>query len=123
MQQAFSSEQVSTLHLAIPALEALHRAWSTQADQPKYECFVAALNAASTKIDEYYEKTTESPAYIMATGISVCLCLNKTLTPFLVLNLKEKMMYFKKHWSSELQDKVVKCVENVVHHTVLFTFF
>ncbi|KAN0118456.1 hypothetical protein V8E52_005186 [Russula decolorans] len=31
-QQAFSSEQASTLHLAIPALEALHRAWSTRSN-------------------------------------------------------------------------------------------
>ena len=65
-QQAFSSDQASTLHLAIPALEALYRAWSSRAERPKYELFVAALKAACTKIDEYYEKTTDSPAYIMA---------------------------------------------------------
>ena len=65
-QQAFSSEQVSTLHLAIPALEALHRAWSSHAECPKYERFFPALKAAYTKIDKYYEKTTESPAYILA---------------------------------------------------------
>lgn len=64
-QQAFSSDQVSTLHLAIPALEALHRAWSTRAKRSKYERFVPALEAACAKIDKYYEKTTESPAYIM----------------------------------------------------------
>src|SRR5450432_1977784 len=81
-QQAFSSEQVSTLHLAIPALEALHRAWSTQADRPKYERFVTALQAACTKIDEYYEKTTETPAYIMAMSKIICLCLNKMLMLF-----------------------------------------
>lgn len=65
-QQAFSSEQVSTLHLAIPALEALHRAWSSRAERPKYERFFPALEAAYTKINDYYEKTTESPAYILA---------------------------------------------------------
>ena len=81
-QQAFSSEQVSTLHLAIPVLEALHRAWSTRADRPKYECFVTALQTACTKIDKYYEKTTESPAYIMAMSKIVCSYLNKTLTLF-----------------------------------------
>ena len=31
-----------------------------------------------------------------------------------VLNPKEKMNYFKKHWSKELQGQVVKCVEEVV---------
>jgi hypothetical protein len=33
---------------------------------------------------------------------------------FLVLNPKEKLGYFKKHWSRELQEDVVKCVEEVV---------
>jgi hypothetical protein len=42
-QQAFSLDVGTTLHLAIPA-----------------------LNAAVQKLDEYYEKTTELPAYIMA---------------------------------------------------------
>ena len=35
-QQAFSSDQASTLHLAIPALEALHRAWFSCAEGLKY---------------------------------------------------------------------------------------
>ncbi|KAF8816169.1 hypothetical protein BYT27DRAFT_7077698 [Phlegmacium glaucopus] len=65
-QQAFSSDQASTLHLAIPALEALHRAWSSRSAHPKYERFAPALEAACMKIDDYYEKTTDSPAYIMA---------------------------------------------------------
>lgn len=67
-QQAFSSDQVSTLHLGIPALEALHRAWSSRAARPKYAQFAAALNAACDKIDDYYEKTTDSSAYIIAMG-------------------------------------------------------
>jgi hypothetical protein len=33
---------------------------------------------------------------------------------FLVLNPKEKMGYFKKHWSVNLQEDVIKCVEEVV---------
>jgi hypothetical protein len=65
-QQAFSSEKASTLHLAIPALEALQRAWKSRADRPKYKGFKPALLAACTKIDDYYEKTTRLPASIMA---------------------------------------------------------
>lgn len=65
-QQAFSSERTSTLYLAIPALEALHRAWSSRAGHPKYQRFSHALEAACMKIDDYYEKTTDSPAYIIA---------------------------------------------------------
>ena len=67
-QQAFSSEHVSTLHLGIPALEALHRAWSSRAARHKYTRFAAALHAACDKIDDYYEKTTNSSAYIVAMG-------------------------------------------------------
>src|ERR1700677_2669661 len=76
-QQAFSSSKTSTLHLAIPALEALHKAWSSRATRPQYERFAPALDAACAKIDEYYEKTTDSPAYIMAMGtlsIHFCCC-------------------------------------------------
>jgi hypothetical protein len=68
-QQAFSSELGSTLHLAIPALETLHKAWSSRVKRTKYACFTPALDAVAEKLDEYYEKTTESPVYIM----SMCL--------------------------------------------------
>jgi hypothetical protein len=64
-------EQASTLHLAILALEALHRAWSSHAECQKYNRFVPALEATYTKIDEYYEKTTNSPAYILAMSMSL----------------------------------------------------
>ena len=47
-------------------MEALHKAWSNRADRPKYMAFAPALNAACEKIDTYYEKTTEMPAYIMS---------------------------------------------------------
>jgi hypothetical protein len=65
-QQAFSSDQGSTLHLAIPALETLHKAWFSRSERTKYRYFAPALEAAVKKLDEYYEKTTDSPAYIMA---------------------------------------------------------
>jgi hypothetical protein len=104
---------VSTLHLAIPALEALHRAWSSRAERPKYERFFPALEAAYQKIDVYYEKTTKSPAYILAMSM-LSLLINDISNDLLVLNPKEKMLYFKKHWSTELQSDVLKCVEKVV---------
>jgi len=65
-QHSFSSENVPTLHCAIPALEALHKAWSSRADRSKYEPFALALMDACAKIDTYYEKMTEAPAYIMS---------------------------------------------------------
>jgi len=69
-QQAFSSKRGSTLHLALPALETLYRAWSLHAERPKYARFSQALEAAAAKVNEYYEKTTNTPAYIMAMGLS-----------------------------------------------------
>ena len=68
----FSSDSVPTLHLGIPALEALHRAWSSRADCLEYEPFSPALHVACAKIDEYYGKTTESPAYIMSMSMYFC---------------------------------------------------
>jgi len=61
-----------TLHLAVLALETLHKAWSSGAGWAKYACFAPALDATASKIDEYYEKTTESPAYVIAMGLSLC---------------------------------------------------
>jgi hypothetical protein len=69
-QQAFSLENISTLYLAILVLEALYKAWSSQADHTKYQAFSIALHAVCRKVDEYYEKTTESPAYIMSMSMN-----------------------------------------------------
>ena len=65
-QQAFSFEHGPTLHLAIPALEALHKAWSTRLEREKYAEFTDALTAGIKKITEYYDKTAESPTYTFA---------------------------------------------------------
>jgi hypothetical protein len=60
-----------SLQLALPALEALHKAWMSRSDSPKYAPFHEGLNAAVEKIHEYYDRTAESDAYIMA----MCMCL------------------------------------------------
>lgn len=65
MQQTFSSECSSILHLVILVLKMLYKAWSSHAKRSKYLCFATSLKAAAAKVDEYYEKTTQSPAYIM----------------------------------------------------------
>jgi hypothetical protein len=62
-QHAFSSDRGTTLHLALPALEALHKAWSTRLTRAKYQDFVPALEAGLEKITEYYERTADSDAY------------------------------------------------------------
>jgi len=69
----------------------------SRSEQAIYDRFVPSLKAAYEKIDEYYEKTTDTPAYIVA----------------MILDPRQKMGYFKKHWSAELQVDVIKCVEEV----------
>lgn len=65
-QQAFSSDQGPTLHLALPALEALHKAWTKRAARDKYADFIPALDAGLAKIEEYYDRTSQSDAYTFA---------------------------------------------------------
>ena len=65
-QHAFSSDQAPTLHLALPALEALHKAWSSRRAHVKYLGFIAALDAGLAKITQYYDRTADSDAYTFA---------------------------------------------------------
>lgn len=65
-QHAFSSEQGPTLHLALPALEALHKAWTARISREKYADFKDALTAGINKIVEYYDHTADSHSYTVA---------------------------------------------------------
>ncbi|KAJ3978422.1 hypothetical protein F5890DRAFT_1548481, partial [Lentinula detonsa] len=55
-QQAFSSEKEPSLHIGIPALEALHRTWRMRSTRAKYSEFHLALEDGVAKVEEYYEK-------------------------------------------------------------------
>ena len=68
-QQAFSASATPTLFNALPAVEALHASWTKAMGKEKYEAFHEALDAAMTKLDEYYTKTAASDAHIIAMGI------------------------------------------------------
>jgi hypothetical protein len=70
-QQAFSSDTGPSLHLALPALEGLHKAWVSRSNNPKYAPFHAGLIAATDKIQEYYEKSAECDAYIIGMCTSI----------------------------------------------------
>jgi len=58
--------QTPTLFNAIPDIETLHVAWASQAEKIKYESFKDALNAAMAKLNEYYKKTVDCDAHILA---------------------------------------------------------
>ena len=66
VQQAFSSDRAMILHFALPALEALHRAWTKHAERAKYVNFVPALNAGLQNLEDYYSHTADSNAYTFA---------------------------------------------------------
>lgn len=70
-QQAFLSSHTLSLHNALPAIEALHAAWSKKAEstRAKYKLFKEGLVAAMEKLEEYYEKTAQSDVHIFAMGI------------------------------------------------------
>lgn len=65
-QQSFSSDRGPAVHLALPALEALHKAWHSRSLKRDYVDFWEGLEAGVKKIAGYYEKSAESDVYIMA---------------------------------------------------------
>ncbi|KAF8219919.1 hypothetical protein L208DRAFT_1336728, partial [Tricholoma matsutake] len=95
-QQAFSSDRGSTLHLALPALEALHKSWTKRAERIKYFDFVPALNAGLAKIAEYYDCTADSDAYTFAMCSITSLCPLKNSDTSLVLDPSQKMEHIRK---------------------------
>jgi hypothetical protein len=112
-QQAFSLEHSSTLHLAIPALETLHKAWSSCAARPKYVRFSTALKTAVAELDKYYEKL--SCIYISHAFIFYSLVRSLPLTfANVLLDPTAKMAHFKKHWSEDLHGDVLSCADEVV---------
>ncbi|KAF9460583.1 ribonuclease H-like domain-containing protein, partial [Collybia nuda] len=96
-QHAFSASKKTTLHLAIPALESLHKAWSTHANLDKYAFFQAALEGAAEKVNKYYKKTNNTDAYIF------CLALDPRM----------KKSHLLKHWLEELQGEAMDHVEKI----------
>ncbi|KAJ7715225.1 hypothetical protein DFH07DRAFT_785644, partial [Mycena maculata] len=96
-QHQFSSDLRSTLHLAIPALEKLHAEWTSKGSKEKYFPFHEAIEAALSKVDEYYKKTGNSNSYVLA----------------MVLDPRRKLVYFEKHWPKSLQASAKKALEKM----------
>ncbi|KAJ7105653.1 ribonuclease H-like domain-containing protein, partial [Mycena epipterygia] len=94
-QHQFSSDLKSTLHLALSALEALHNGWTQCTADLKYSHFKDALKQALEKVDEYYQKPSNSDAYMLA----------------MVLDPAHKLSYFKKHWPKDLQEEALDAME------------
>ncbi|KIK75915.1 hypothetical protein PAXRUDRAFT_18573 [Paxillus rubicundulus Ve08.2h10] len=104
-QQSFSSDTGPGLHLALPALEALHKALDSCSTQTKYSAFCTGLTVAVEKIGEYYEQTADSDAYTMV----------------MLLDPSSKDIHFKKHWVTDLHAKALEYAEKIfkIRHLVM----
>ncbi|KIK29637.1 hypothetical protein PISMIDRAFT_72797, partial [Pisolithus microcarpus 441] len=96
-QHTFSTEQGPTLHAALPALVALHKAWSLHMDSIKYMDFTDALEAGLHKVSEYYEHTASSDAYIMA----------------MILDPGQKLKHICMYWGEELVTQATQHAEEM----------
>ncbi|KAG1900855.1 uncharacterized protein F5891DRAFT_980060 [Suillus fuscotomentosus] len=98
-QQAFSSDTGPALHFALPALEGLHKAWTSRSNSSKYAPFHTALTAATEKIQEYYEKSAECDAYIIS----------------MLLDPNHKDSHFKRFWGKNLHKEVLEVTNKIVY--------
>ena len=62
-QQSFSSDSGPAIHLALPALEALHMAWDSRTTKPEYSDFWPVLEAGVNKINYYYDQMSINELY------------------------------------------------------------
>jgi hypothetical protein len=82
------------------------------------------LNSAAAKVDEYYNKTTQTGAYIMTMHTFIIFSLLSSGISYLinvVLDPASKMAYFKKCWPTHLHGEILTCAENIVR--IFFQLF
>ncbi|KIL54468.1 hypothetical protein M378DRAFT_92486, partial [Amanita muscaria Koide BX008] len=103
-QHAFSTDQGPMLHLALPALEALWKAWSSRLHREKYSDFKAGLRAGINKVTDYYEKTADSDAYIMA----------------MLLDPSQKTEHIRKYWGDELLAEALMHAEDLERYREIY---
>ncbi|KAG2746659.1 hypothetical protein P692DRAFT_20738522, partial [Suillus brevipes Sb2] len=103
-QQAFSSDTGPALYFALPALEGLHKAWTSCSNSPKYARFHAALTAATDKIHEYYEKSAECNAYIVS----------------MLLDPNHKDSHFKRFWGKDLHKEVLEVMNEIERYIEIY---
>ena len=68
IQQTFSAEKWPTLWRALPAIKELQTA---KHNNPKYSTYQTAINDGLTKLNKYYSRFNEKPAYVFALSMSL----------------------------------------------------
>jgi hypothetical protein len=69
IQQYFSAEKRPTLWRALPAIEELQTAWEAKRDDERFSAYRMAINDGLAKLNKYYSRFDEKPAYILALGM------------------------------------------------------
>jgi hypothetical protein len=69
IKQSFSAEKRPMLWRALPAIEELQTAWESKRDNPKFGTYRTAINDGLAKLNKYYSRFDEKPAYILALGM------------------------------------------------------
>lgn len=65
IQQLFSTPAQATMYRVIPAVENLLTLWEEKRADPRYAIYVTALDKGIDKINKYYRKLDQKPAYIL----------------------------------------------------------
>ncbi|KAH9028421.1 hypothetical protein EDB83DRAFT_2526308 [Lactarius deliciosus] len=69
LQHCFSSEQLPTLWRALPAIEELQTAWEAKRDDPHFAIYFDAISDGLVKLQKYYSRFNEKPAYVLALAL------------------------------------------------------
>jgi hypothetical protein len=68
LQQSFSAEKRPTLWRALPAIEELLMAWEAKHGNPRFAVYRTAINDGLAKLNKYYSRFDDKPAYVLALG-------------------------------------------------------
>ena len=101
----------------LPAIKKLYGTWQKVSEKLRYSLFRPALQAAMTKLDEYYQRTAVSDAHIITMGTSYIQFVSfrwDILPQDLVLDLRKKFEHFTKNWGNDLQAEVKDLVQKMV---------
>ena len=71
IQQSFSSEKQPTLWRALPAIEELQTAWEAKHDDLCFAMYRSAIKDGLSKLNKYYSRFDEKPAYILALSMLI----------------------------------------------------
>ncbi|KAN0111926.1 hypothetical protein V8E52_008016 [Russula decolorans] len=96
LAQSFSAEKEPTLWRALPTIKELQTAWKAKHDKPVFAKYRDAISDGLEKINKYYSRFNEKPAFILALGEE---CLQLSLHPYY------KLAYIELAWCGAKEQK------------------